>query len=64
MERITRNAAYFDSIKPSLDKFFSVVLLPCLLRARVIDYHHSVTPASATQTAAGIIPTNVGSYNM
>ena len=55
VERIARNPAYFDSIKPWLDKFFSDVLLPCLLRGRVIDYHRSVTPASATQTAAGTI---------
>ena len=36
VQRITRNPVYFDSIKPSLDKFFSDVLLPCLLRGRVL----------------------------
>lgn len=49
VERVTVDPACFDKIKPSLDKFFKDVLLPCLLRGSVSD-HHSASSVSATQT--------------
>jgi len=58
VKRITRDPAYFDTIKLLLDKFFSDVLLPCLLKGSVIDYDR-VAPASATQTAVSIIKINL-----
>lgn len=53
VERVTRDPAYFDTLRPSLDRFFKDILLPCLLRGSVADTStsHAATSASTSHTA-------------
>lgn len=51
VERIIRDSAYFDSVRPSLDKFFMNVLLPRLLRGNTTGHCENDSSAANTTDA-------------
>ena len=53
IERITRDPAHFDVIRPKLDNFFRTALMPCILRGGSVAESHGNTSASSSDNSHG-----------